>query len=67
MDYRGDVGVILCNMSGAIQPLNQGDRICQLKLALAPDIEWELVDTVEETERGEGGYGSTQGVSEMVG
>lgn len=62
-DYRGDCGVILMNMSGAIQPLNQGDRICQLKLSLAPDIEWEVVDTVDTTERGEGGFGST-GVSD---
>lgn len=59
MDYRGDVGVILINISGAIQPLNMGDRICQLKLALAPEIDWVIVDEVSETERGEGGYGST--------
>lgn len=58
-DYRGDVGVILLNISGAIQPLNQGDRICQLKLSLAPDIEWTVVDTVEETDRSDGGFGST--------
>lgn len=61
MDFRGDVGVILMNLSGAIQPLNQGDRICQLKLSHAPDIEWMMVDTLEETERGEGGFGSTKG------
>lgn len=60
-DYRGDVGVILCNMSGAIQPLNVGDKICQLKLAQAPDIEWEIVDELSDTDRGEGGYGSTDG------
>lgn len=58
-DYRGDVGVILFNASGAIQPLNMGDRICQLKLSQAPEIEWEMVDVVAETDRGEGGYGST--------
>jgi dUTP pyrophosphatase len=58
-DYRGDVGVILWNASGAIQPLNQGDRICQLKLSYAPNIVWEMVDVVEETERGSGGFGST--------
>ena len=58
-DYRGDVGVILCNISGAIQPLNMGDRVCQIKLAHAPDITWNLVDTITETERGENGYGST--------
>lgn len=58
-DFRGDVGVILVNISGAIQPLMQGDRICQLKLSQAPDIKWEIVDELEETERGDGGYGST--------
>ena len=60
-DYRGDVGVILINLSGAIQPLNVGDRICQLKLSQAPDIEWQIVDEVDLTERGEGGFGSTRG------
>ena len=60
-DYRGDVGVILWNASGAIQPLNAGDRVCQLKLSAAPCFEWNLVDIVEETQRGEGGFGSTQG------
>lgn len=63
-DYRGDVGVILLNLSGAIQPLNQGDRICQLKLAYAPDISWNIVDTLDFTERGSGGFGST-GVSDV--
>ena len=58
-DYRGDVGVILINMSGAIQPLNMGDRICQLKLSEAPEITWEVVDELDETERGEGGFGHT--------
>ena len=55
----GDVGVILLNMSQAIQPLTFGDRICQLKLSAAPDIEWNVVDTLDFTERGEGGFGST--------
>jgi len=61
-DYRGSVGVILWNSSGAIQPLNRGDRICQVKLALAPEIDWVVVDEFEdrETER-EGGFGSTGG------
>lgn len=58
-DYRGDVGVILVNLSEMIFPLNKGDRICQLKLSAAPTIDWEVVDEIEETERGEGGFGST--------
>ena len=63
--YRGNVGVILLNASQSIQPLNVGDRICQLKLALAPEFEWNEVDIVDCTERGEGGFGST-GVSDQT-
>ena len=58
-DYRGSVGVILWNASPAIQPLNKGDRICQLKLSYAPKILWEVTDEIEDTERGQGGFGST--------
>jgi len=60
-DYRGDVGVILWNASGAIQPLSKGDRVCQLKLSLAPEFEFEVVDELDFTERGEDGFGSTKG------
>lgn len=59
MDYRGEVGVILWNVSGGIQPLNQGDRICQLGLRKTEEISWVTVDEISETERGDGGYGST--------
>lgn len=62
MDYRGNVGVILLNASQSIQPLNKDDRICQLKLSLAPEFEWNEVDVVDITERGEGGFGSTDRV-----
>jgi dUTP pyrophosphatase len=62
-DYRGEVGVILMNMSGAIQPLLAGDRICQLKVAEAHKIQWEIVDEIDCTERGDGSYGSTGGVT----
>lgn len=65
-DWRGDCGVILANMSRAIQPLNAGDRICQLKLSQTYEVLWEVVDVVTETDRGEGGFGSTGGVSEQV-
>lgn len=61
-DYRGDVGVILGNMSQGIIPLSRGTRIAQLKLSSAPDIDWEVIDEVSETERGSGGYGSTGGM-----
>jgi dUTP pyrophosphatase len=61
--FRGEVGVILINMSGGIQPLLAGDRVCQLKVARADQISWEIIDELSFTERGEGGYGSTGGVS----
>lgn len=61
MDYRGDVGVILGNMSQGIIPLVKGIRIAQLKLSAAPNINWEVIDEVSETDRGTGGFGSTGG------
>ena len=60
-DYRGDVGVILGNMSQGIIPLVKGIRIAQLKLSAAPNINWEVIDEVSETDRGTGGFGSTGG------
>lgn len=60
-DYRGEVGAILINLSGMIMPLNKGDRICQLKISEAKTIDWEIVDEIGNTERGEGGYGSSGG------
>jgi dUTP pyrophosphatase len=60
-DFRGEVGVILMNLSNMIMPLNKGDRVCQLKLALAPEFEFVEVDIIEETERGTGGFGHTGG------
>ena len=57
--YTGEVGVILMNMSGAIQPLLQGDRVCQLKISRADQIQFEVIDELDFTERGEGGYGSS--------
>lgn len=58
-DFRNEVGVILWNASPAIQPLNQGDRICQLKLSHAPSIFWEIVDELDFRDDRHGGFGST--------
>ena len=58
-DYRGDVGVILINLSSEDVEIKPGDRIAQMVIAKYEQIEWELVDSLEETERGEGGFGST--------
>ncbi len=57
--FRGEVGVILCNMSGAIQPLNEGDRIAQLVLSEVPTCLWEVVDELDFTGDRGGGFGST--------
>ena len=58
-DYRGEVGVILTNFSNMIFPLNQGDRICQFKVSEALEMDIEIEDELDDTERGEGGWGST--------
>ena len=67
-DFRGECGVILHNMSNAIQPLTMGDRICQLKLSHAPSIEWEIVDELDCTdiERDPQGFGSSVGTSDQL-
>ncbi len=58
-DYRGEVGVILINMSTEEFTINNGERIAQLVIAKHERIEWTEVVTLEETERGTGGFGST--------
>ena len=58
-DYRGDVGVILINLSSKQFTINPGDRIAQMVINKFEQIEWELVNELSETERGEGGFGST--------
>lgn len=58
-DYRGEVKVILVNLSNAPFTVNPGERIAQLVLARYERIEWDEVETLDETCRGEGGFGST--------
>ena len=58
-DYRGEVKVILVNLSNEPFTINPGERIAQLVLARYERIEWDEVETLEETCRGEGGFGST--------
>ncbi len=59
IDYRGDVGIILYNTSDIDFNVNYGDKIAQLIVESIAYPEPELVDELPETERGEGGYGST--------
>ncbi len=61
-DYRGEIGVILVNLSADDFNINDGDRIAQLVIAKYETAIWEEVENLDETERGEGGFGSS-GVS----
>lgn len=58
-DYRGEIGVILVNLSNEDFIINNGERIAQLVIAKHERAEWESVQELSETERGEGGFGST--------
>jgi dUTP pyrophosphatase len=58
-DYRGEVKVILANFSQAPFTIERGTRIAQLVVARYEQVEWNAVETLEETVRGEGGFGST--------
>ena len=56
-DYRGEVGVILINLSGEPQTIEPGERICQMVIAKHESPEVIEVQELSETERGEGGFG----------
>ncbi len=58
-DYRGEIQVILMNLGDAAFPLRRGDRIAQLVVARVECADWIEVDTLDETERGSGGFGHT--------
>lgn len=58
-DYRGELGVILVNLSNEPFTINDGERIAQMVVARHETIAWEEVETLEATERGEGGFGHT--------
>lgn len=57
--YTGEIGVIMENTSNLTQTIEEGQKIAQLVLVEVPMIKWSLVDSLENTERGSGGYGST--------
>lgn len=58
-DYRGEVGVILINLSQEPFEIQSGDRIAQLIFAKVEQAEWNQTNELTETKRGEGGFGST--------
>lgn len=58
-DYRGEVGVLLINLSQEPFVVNDGERIAQMVIARHEQVAFETVELLDETERGEGGYGHT--------
>lgn len=56
-DYRGEIGVILANLSDTDFQINDGDRIAQMVIARYEQVEWQTCDELSQTERGEGGFG----------
>lgn len=58
-DYRGEIGVILVNLSNEDFTINNGERIAQLVIAKHERADWEQVEILSDTDRGEGGFGST--------
>jgi len=58
-DYRGEIGVILVNLSNEAFAVENGERIAQLIIAKHERAEWIAVEALSETSRGEGGFGST--------
>jgi len=58
-DYRGEIGVILVNLSNEDFTINNGERIAQLVIAKHERAEWEQAEILSDTDRGEGGFGST--------
>lgn len=58
-DYRGEVGVVLINLGQAPFVINRGERIAQLVVAPVVQARWEVTDDLEQSQRGEGGFGHT--------
>ena len=58
-DYRGEIGVILINLSNQPFTINNGDRIAQLVIAKHETIHWKETDSLSDSDRGAGGFGST--------
>jgi dUTP pyrophosphatase len=58
-DYRGEIGVILINLSAEVFVINDGERICQMIISSHEQISWEPEESLDETVRGAGGFGHT--------
>jgi len=58
-DYRGEIKVILANFGEEDYQINRGERIAQIVIAKHETVKWEIVDSLDDTKRGIGGFGST--------
>lgn len=58
-DYRGEIGVILANMSKQEFTVERGMRVAQMVIAKHETVQWEVVEELDESDRGAGGFGST--------
>ena len=58
-DYRGEIGVIVINLSDEPFVINDGDRICQMVITRYSHVQWEEVERIDETVRGDGAFGHT--------
>lgn len=59
MDYRGEIGIIVINMTPYLNRIDLGEKLAQGVLNGIEIADWEVVSTLSETERGEGGFGHT--------
>lgn len=58
-DFRGELMILLINLGDEIYPIESGERIAQLVVSSVITVEWEPINTLSETDRGTGGYGSS--------
>lgn len=58
-NYRGEISAVFYHVNKDLPRYRVGDRVAQLKIGISLPVAWELVDSLEDTDRGEGGYGST--------
>lgn len=58
-DYRGEIGILVINLSNEPFVINDGERICQMVITNYPHVEWDPVEEIDSTVRGDGGFGHT--------
>lgn len=58
-DYRGEIGIIMVNLSNEPQTIAAGERVAQMVIAQYEQVQWQEVETLSDTDRGAGGFGST--------